>query len=264
MDRSVAVIGRKVESFRVTSELVDGSDGIRLDASFYNAEVIEALAALDTSGMKITTVKDLTDRVFIPNRFKRNYVGAGHGVPFLQGSHIVQFRPDDVKYLSKATHANLDSLLIHKGWILITRSGTVGRIAIVTSQWEGWAGSEHIFRVVPKSGSAALTGYIAAYLGSSIGQLQLNRQIYGAVVDELTENHIRSIRVPLPVTPTQRKRVREIADLAMKAAVARAEAVEMAKQVDGAIVDLLPDVAAHAGAPEENTEFQVPKSEVQG
>jgi type I restriction enzyme S subunit len=252
MVRGITVMGRKVESFRVTSELVVGSQELRLDASFYNAEVISALAALDTSGMVAKTIREVTSRVFIPGRFKRNYVDADHGVPFLQGSHMVQFKPDDMKYLSKTTHANMANLLIHEGWVLITRSGTVGRVAIVTSQWDGWAASEHIFRVVPKTGSGCPAGYLAAFLGSPLGQLQLNRQIYGAVVDELTEDHIRSVRVPLPVTVSQKRRVQEIAGLAMKAAAARAAAVELSEQVDDQIVDLLPKVD---NVPEE-TEFE--------
>ncbi|HWE54106.1 MAG TPA: restriction endonuclease subunit S, partial [Acidimicrobiales bacterium] len=194
----------------------------------------------------------------IPGRFKRNYVDAAHGIPFLQGSHIVQFRPDDIKFLSKATHANMNSLLIREGWVLITRSGTVGRVAIVTSQWDGWAASEHVFRVVPRPKSPCPTGYLAAFLGSPIGQLQLNRQIYGAVVDELTEDHIRSIRVPLPVTRAQKRHVDEIADLAMKAAAARAAAVSLAEQVDEKVLNLLPDVQSPEVTEEEddNPEFE--------
>jgi hypothetical protein len=231
---------KPVETFHVRSDLVADSPGLRLDASFYNAEVIEALAALEETGMELETIGNLTERVFIPNRFPRNYVGREHGVPFLQGSHIVQFKPDDVKYLSVATHTNMERLLIYDGWILITRSGTVGRVAIVTSQWDGWAASEHIFRVVPKPRPNCPTGYLAAFLGSPVGQLQLTRQIYGAVVDELTEDHIRRIRVPLPATPAQRRAVQRIADQAIEAARMRAAAVALSKDVEAAISAFLP------------------------
>jgi len=41
----------------------------------------------------------VADRVFIRRPFKRIYVEASHGVPSLQGSHIVYFDPADIKYL---------------------------------------------------------------------------------------------------------------------------------------------------------------------
>ncbi len=107
------MMGTSVESFTVDSRIVLASASKRLDASFYNAAALEGIAALERSGMDLVEVRDLTSEVFIPNRFKRNYVSAGHGIPFLQGSHVIQFRPDDVKYLSKATHKNMDRLLIH-------------------------------------------------------------------------------------------------------------------------------------------------------
>ncbi|HSH58268.1 MAG TPA: hypothetical protein VK988_01250 [Acidimicrobiales bacterium] len=234
----MSMLDRSVETFSVSSALLFDSATRRLDASFYDAAVIEAIGALEASGMALTPIRDLTERVFIPNRFKRNYVDADHGVPFLQGSHIIQFRPDDVRYLALATHKNMDNLLISSGWLLITRSGTVGRCAIVTAQWDGWAASEHIFRVVPRPGCPV--GYLATFLGSPVGQLQLSHQIYGAVVDELTVEHIRGIRVPMPVTKAQKRTVAAINAEALAAAEARASAVVLADAADRSLAMFLP------------------------
>lgn len=251
------MIERTVASFRVRSDLVAGTDGLRLDASFYNAEVIEALAVLDRTGMPLETVGSLTERVFIPNRFPRNYVGSDHGVPFLQGSHIIQFKPDDVKYLSLATHTNIEGLLIHEGWLLLTRSGTVGRVALVTSQWDGWAASEHIFRIVPRADTKCPHGYLAAFLSSPIGQLQLTRQIYGAVVDELTVDHIRRVRVPLPRTRAETAEVQRISDLAVKAAKMRAAAVALTTDVETGMTAFLPAVQVPDDAPGMDTRLKI-------
>lgn len=241
-------LDRSVESFSVSSALLAESATRRLDASFYNAAANAGLLALEQSGMQLVELRDLTDEVFIPPRFKRNYVAADHGIPFLQGSHVVQFRPDDVKYLARATHKNIDKLVIRSGWILITRSGTVGRVAMVTDQWDGWAASEHIFRVVPNE--KCLPGYLASFLTSPLGQLQLNQQIYGAVVDELTEEHIRSIRVPLPVTPEQQAAVEGINAKAVAAAEARAAAVALSVEADRELALLLPAPAAPEPEPD--------------
>lgn len=213
-----------LEHFTVASATVAATDGQRLDATYYNPRAAHVLRTLDTYMMDVQPLGELTDKVFMPPRFKRTYVTADRGVPLLQGSHVVQFRPADLKYLSLAATKNVEDLLIRHGWLLVTRSGTVGRVALVPTEWDGWAASEHIFRIVPKVDGRCPAGYLATFLDSPLGQAQLSAQVYGAVVDELTEDHIRNIRVPVPRTPAQRAEVKRINDLTLRALELRAEA----------------------------------------
>ncbi len=213
---------------------------MRLDASFYNRRVMHALAALRACGMETRPLGDVTERVFMPTRFKRTYVSEDHGVPFLQGSHVVQLQPADLKYLSRAAHENLEPYLIRHGWILLTRSGTTGRVALVPAEWDGWAASEHIFRIIPDAQGACPAGYLATFLGSPIGQAQLSAQVYGAVVDELTEEQVRSVRIPIPATRAERLKVKRVNELAMEALHQRAEAVASAIRATGSLAGLLP------------------------
>lgn len=142
-------VDKKIESFAVTSDWLKNSTNLRLDASFYNPRVAHAIETLRKSGLPIKPLGELTKRIFIPPRFKRIYVGRDHGLPFLQGSHVVHFQPADMKYVSRTAHKNIDLWIIREGWILVTRSGTVGRIAVVPREWDGWAASEHILRIIP-------------------------------------------------------------------------------------------------------------------
>lgn len=205
------MIDKRVECFGISSDVV--TEALRFDASFYNPRVAEALRALRQSDMAVRSLGDLAERVFIPPRFKRIYVSREHGIPFLQGSHIMQFRPADVKFLSTTAHRDLHRWIIEAGWILVTCSGTIGRVTIAPQQWHRWAASQHILRIIPKDDPDCPPGYLAAFLASPIGQAQLTAQIYGAVVDELTEEQTRSVQVPVADNPAQRRRVARIAEL---------------------------------------------------
>lgn len=224
------MIERSIESFTVRSSHVLAVSTLRLDATFYSQSVAHALTVLEDSGMEIRQLGEITERVYMPGRFRRTYVSEEYGVPFLQGSHIIQFQPADVKYLSIAVHKNLDKLIIRSGWILLTRSGTAGRVALVPPQWDGWAASEHVFRIIPEESSGCPAGYLAVFLSSPLGQAQLRAQIYGAVVDELTEDQVRSIYVPIPRTLEQRERVQKVNDLALLSLSLRAEAASRATE----------------------------------
>lgn len=220
------MIDRTLEQFSVSAEMLATSPSLRIDASFYNRASLRAIAALEQSDMDIRPLGDLVDRLFIPPRFKRIYVDREHGVPFLQGGHVVQLEPADLKYLSRTAHRMLDRWIIQSGWILVTCSGTVGRVAMAPPNWDGWAASQHILRIVPSDRADCPPGYLAAFLASPLGRAQLTAQVYGAVVDELSEDQARTVRVPVARTEEQRAEIKAIHDLTMRSVALRAEAVE--------------------------------------
>ena len=197
---------------------------LRLDAGYYNRETMQARQAMEASGLRMARLGDVTANIFIPPRFKRVYVDQEHGVPFLQGTHLVHFRPADLKYLSKSAHKNLERWIIESGWVLVTCSGTIGRVAIALRQWHGWAASQHILRIVPKDGRVP-AGYIYAWLSSPLGQAQFNG-IYGAVIDEVTADHVRDIQIPVPETPAQVEMVEAINALIMESIAVKELALE--------------------------------------
>ena len=88
--------------------------------------------------------------------------------------------------------------------------------------------------------TAAPTEYLATFLASPIGQARLSAHIYGAVVEEPTEDHVRGVRVPVPSTPKEHDAVREIHELAMRSLRLRAEAVRATEQAARSLESFLP------------------------
>ena len=205
------------KSYALPSNFLFESDEIRLDAGHYNPEFLEACRTLEQSGMRLERLGDVVVEVILPGRFKRIYVEQDEGLPFLQGSHVVHFQPANLKYLSPSSRRNIDSIVIRAGWLLITRSGTVGRVTLCPKEWDGWAASEHIIRIIPDEGKCP-AGYLCSFLASSVGQVQLNANIHGAVVDELTDDQVRNILVPIPTKKEEWDLVNSI-DAAMKEAI---------------------------------------------
>lgn len=233
---------RKVETFSIASPWLKQADELRLDASFYNPRVAEALAILKRSGLSLQPLANVTKRIFIPPRFKRIYVEETHGVPFLQGSHVVHFQPANIKYLSLTAQEGLDRWIIESGWILVTCSGTIGRVAIAPPSWDQWAASQHILRIVPDPEGPCPAGYICAYLSSELGQAQLTSRIYGAVVDEITEEQAKSVLIPVPKSADQRKVVADIDVAAKESVLAKDRAVKLAQESVSGILSLIPEL----------------------
>ncbi|MBM3149085.1 MAG: hypothetical protein FJZ88_03530, partial [Chloroflexi bacterium] len=168
----------------------------RLDVSYHVPVARTAIELLHKGKYIPFRLRELTDDIRIPPRFKRIYVQKEYGVPFLRPSHLPQMRPYDLGYISRLTKV-LDSLVLHKGDVLITTDGTVGRIAIVTSRIAGWAGSNNVARITYGTQDFG-NGFLAAFLSTPYGFYQLTREIYGGVVDHIEESHLESVFVPNP------------------------------------------------------------------
>jgi type I restriction enzyme S subunit len=181
---------------------------LRLNAISYFPTCLLAESLLEKKEgegkFKLKKLKEISQKIFTPARFKRIYVKPSEGIPLLQGSHIPMVRYFDLKYISRITE-NLDSYIIRKDWILVTCSGTVGRVFLTTKFCDGWAATNHMTRIIPSDEVNA--GYLTIFLQSSYALSQLEALIYGGVVEEIGEagELVGEILVPVPSQPIQEK-----------------------------------------------------------
>jgi type I restriction enzyme S subunit len=187
----------------------------RLDAHFYNPTAKYAVDSVSSNGK---TLGELCESIFMCDRFNRNYVEGNYGIPFLSGKNTIQIRPD-VKYISLSETNSIESLQLKKGWITITRSGTLGRVCYIWNNYEDFTATEDLIRVV--ASDEIDSGYLYAFLSSDYGFHQILRYKHGAVIDHLAPEDLNSIVVPIC------KQQKEIGDLVRKAYELRAEAIKL-------------------------------------
>ncbi|MDD4592846.1 MAG: restriction endonuclease subunit S [Parabacteroides sp.] len=187
--------GAPVNTFSVKLSDMAG----RLDAS-YHVPIVDAITAhLKKYGEEVTTIGDkrVSKNIILPGRFKRVYVDEGYGRVFIGGKQLYELDPTNKKYLSNVHHGDriTKQLELHENMTLITCSGTIGKVALVGKHWEGWTANQHIIRVVPANKDIA--GYLSVFLASDYGFQLITRFTYGSVVDEIDDNHVRAIPIPL-------------------------------------------------------------------
>ncbi len=201
----------------------------RLDASYHVPIVDAIMKHLNEYAEEVTTIGDsrISKEVILPGRFKRVYVEEGYGHVLFGGKQIHELDPSNKKYLSNSKHNKriMDELEISENTTLITRSGTIGKVAIVPKHWEHWVASEHIIRVVPAAND--ISGYLNIFLASDYGSQLITRFTYGAVVDEIDDNHVRQIPIPLLKNHEVQQRINS---LALEANQKRYEAYQLEQQ----------------------------------
>jgi type I restriction enzyme S subunit len=182
----------------------------RLDASYHIPVARTVTSLLRKGRYSPVRLGQLAEKIFIPYRFKRIYVSKGCGAPFLLPSQILYFKLWEQKYLSNLANAqDIENCRLQSGWLILTRSGTVGRAMYITKYFDGWIGSDDLVRVVVEP-TKVQSGYLYAFLDSPYGRLQMESFMYGAVIKHLEEHHIKDVwvpNVPLNVQETIGQRV---------------------------------------------------------
>lgn len=222
-------------SFRVNVKDVKKAD--RIDASYFSPAAQTAMRDIISSvprGWQLKTVEDVTIDVFYPGRFKRAYVDKKHGVPFLSGANITRFTRVGVKYLSKNTK-NLKEYLVKQGWIFVTRSGTSGILVYADASFNDVAVSEHVIRIVPDE-TKIDGGYLFAVLNNPIYEPILTSAITGSMVDEITPDFIKKLRIPVP---DDRNIQKEIGKSVLEAEKKRVESMKMFADAQNKLNSLL-------------------------
>ena len=205
--------------------------GKRLEASVFDVEARQAWDLINNNKYPITSlggVNGLTTS-YTCGRFKRIWVKKSE-YPIYQPSSIVDIKPTPDGYISKKTNVNIDSLRVHKGQILLTCSGTIGKTSLVSQTLDNAIFSHDLLRIDCKN--PVDIGYIYTYLKSKIGSQILITNKYGAVITHIESEHLDT--VPIPNAPDTIKS--KINDLIIQSYALRDESNALIDQAQSLLV----------------------------
>jgi len=171
--------------------------GFRLDAEPFVSGAIERRKLVEQlPGWEPLSKLVRPGGIFHAGRVRRRWVtDPRHGVPFLSSTDILQADLARLGLVSRRSVAENPKLLIREGWTLITRSGSIGRMAYARRSMDGLACTEDVLRVVPAEGGVP-SGYLYAFLSSRFGVPMVTGGTYGAIVQHIEPQHIADLPVP--------------------------------------------------------------------
>ena len=202
----------------------------RIDATHYDPQVSAATLKLEKSGFDTLPLSDFAD-VFLRGQFTRIWAqDEDHGYKYLNASEMLSqmslgIPSNGCRYVSYATDTDLSALIVREGWLLMSCSGTIGRVFYVPKRLDGWLATHDLIRIVPKR--KGIIGFLMAWLNTKIAQSQIMSHTHGGQIDHVTDTQIATILVP--VLPEDK--VTSINKRTLKALKARDNAMESLLQV---------------------------------
>ncbi|BAY63252.1 hypothetical protein NIES22_33380 [Calothrix brevissima NIES-22] len=180
----------------------------RFDIKYQSPKAKNALFLLDKSEYSIKSLGDLIEEIHYGASVKNDY--ADDGIPFIRIGNLKPNYLDvsDIVYFDESKRNLLGKAFVKPEDLLMSRSGSVGIVAVVTSEANGFAfGSFQIkFRLFKNSANPF---FIAYFLNSKIGKALLEQQKTGSIQMNITIEGIKAIKVPLPAIEIQNQIVRE-------------------------------------------------------
>jgi len=172
--------------------------GFRLDASPYLSGSYEAQKLLERlpNTQLLCQVVRIGNGIFHAGRSSRRWVNdPDFGIPFFSSTDIMKADLSSLPLIAKSMLAANPRLLIERDWTLITRSGTIGRMAYARPDMDGYSCSEDVLRVVADAGQIR-SGYLYAFLSSQHGIPMIVNATYGSIIQHIEPEHIADLPVP--------------------------------------------------------------------
>jgi type I restriction enzyme S subunit len=196
--------------------------GKRLEASVFNPQGRYARTVVSSCKWKSVPLygKGGLASAYVGGRFKRIWLEKSN-LPIYQPSSITDLYPTPDGYLSPNTKVDFDSLRVRKGQILLSCSGTIGKMSLVSKTLNNQIFSHDLIRL--EANSSVDIGYIYAFLRSPIGNTLLQTNNYGAVIQHIEPEHLAEISIPNPSSEIKTK----INDLILRSFELRDESNEL-------------------------------------
>ena len=153
---------------------------------------------MHASGLPVLPLSDarLTQAINAVTKFrKRVYVPKG-GIPLLSSKQLFQVDPIELKGLARGAHTDdMEEIGLKPNLVMVTCSGTNGRIQIVPAYMNGWGASQDALRI--EGANDEWAGFIFAWLASAYGQSLVLRHQYGSVITHLDREMLGAVSVPI-------------------------------------------------------------------
>lgn len=231
----------------------------RFDPSLHLSEGVKVRETLAELPYEVKPLSSVTERIFLGNIFSRIWVkDKQHGVPYLAASDTVLANLDTGQFLAKRQAVEMPYLVLEKGWILVTCSGTLGNTSYTNGNYAGKIATHDLIRIIPNE-DELLGGYVYAFLSSKYGYYQITQSQFGGVVKHINATQAGQIQIPvLPADLVSEadKKIKEAARLREEAQTMLTWADKELKSKAG-LRDLNTEDYNHYGAHPSNREVSV-------
>jgi len=225
----------------------------------FNEAIAQVMRIADADDFVVIPLGEIAVSVTKGQRYKREDLetdtrSGSNIIKYFTPAALLQDRPESVKYLdlsrvSVRRRAILDRHKLHRLQLLVTRSGSVGRVILTTKHHEGHLGTDDVIHI--DVSDMYLRAYIYAFLKGELGQKLLKKNEYGTIQQHLEPAHVRELLIPLPALSDgsfDSTRIRTIGEQVIESIATKERSIDQENQAAAALDAELPGSASNASS----------------
>ena len=185
----------------------------RLDVVYHKPYYEKIEEALEKGKFTLNSLGSIIDHISYGASVANNYTSdISKGIPLLRIKDLSrnEINLDDVVYLDESLKKDIGNCYINEGEFLISRSGSIGIVAMATKQVDGFAFGSFMIKFRINETIELDKRYLSYFLNSKIAIALIEREKIGAIQGNITIPTIKSIKIPLPPFETQNCLAEEI------------------------------------------------------
>ena len=204
----------------------DELSGNRLDPFYYRDEFLRLEEKAASSPFPKARLGEMLSDIRYGASVGNNY--ADEGIPILRISDLKpnEISADEIVYLPEIDRKRLGGCFVRAGDFLVSRSGTIGVVARISDDYDGFAFGSFMIKFSLRDGAPVNPSYLSFFLNSPLGSKFFERNRVGAVQGNITIPIIRNTLLILPPLAAQTKIAARIMKIRAQADKIRAEAAE--------------------------------------
>ncbi|MBI4654766.1 MAG: restriction endonuclease subunit S [Nitrospirae bacterium] len=203
----------------------------RADAYYYQPKFEELAKAIERGRYGIEKLKKFITKIHYGVSIKNVYVD--EGIPLLR---ILNLKPNKIDLtavvnLEESKRKEIGNGFVYEGDLLISRSGSVGIVAVVPKEADGFAFGSFMIKFCINDEISK--EYVSLWLNNYFTKLLTEREKIGAIQGNITISTIENFQIPLPSLEVQNKIADEVKRRISEAERLKAEAnkiIEEAKK----------------------------------
>jgi restriction endonuclease S subunit len=170
---------------------------------------------------------------------KSEYVA--DGIPFLRISDLQrnEISITEMKYLPKSMQKDIGNAFVYKDDFLISRSGTIGIVARVSKEFDGFAYGSFMIKFTLFENAPIDKDYLSYFLNCETMERIIRRNKIGAVQGNITIPTIRNLQIPLPPLEIQTEIANHIRNIRERAKILEIEAKEVIEKAKAEVEKMI-------------------------
>ena len=224
---------KEEKTFIISAEEIQNN---RFDVYYHKPILKQVLNCIKIGKYPVSKFKEFIVHIHNGASLKNNYVD--DGIPLLRILNLKRnkINTNSIIMLPPSTKKELGNAFVKEGDILISRSGSIGKVAVVPKELDGFAFGSFMIKIEVENINK---NYLCFWLNNQLFQKIIKREQIGSIQRNITIPIIKNFIIPIPPKEIQNQIAQKVQNRLQRAKKFKHQAAQSLEKAKQEVEDIL-------------------------